>query len=278
MKKLIMMTTLAMATAQLCGVELSDKEAQVYDIKVTIKTTVAKSGKLSPKKNPFVSDTDTVVYRSQGSQTWTGVIWGCDCETLLGAWKTIGGGSEVVAGVAIWNSKKPYNIVFLDDMKWRVLNAIEAAGGNVEVAWTIGDSSDASNAFLAFAGFGKLDVNTSLECRSIIKSLSGNVAGWMPAPKKVTPGNPGICTFCSGLVGETPDTEEFAVAWVFCPCETIGDTEFTAVSGTWTLKYNNSLSKKLTDQSSILDVYTKFPSNVKTAVASKIAEVSGKGE
>ena len=278
MKRLIMMTTLAMATAQIYGVELSDKEAQVYDIKVTIKTTVAKSGKLSPKKNPFVSDTDTVVYRSQGSQTWTGVLWGCDCETLLGTWKTIGGGSEVVAGVAIWNSKKPYQIVFLDDMKWRVLNAIEAAGGDVEVAWTIGDSSDASNAFLAFAGFGKLDVNTALECRSIIKTLSGNVAGWMPAPKSVTPGNPGVCTFCSGVVGETPDTEDSAIGWDFCPCETIGDPEFTAVSGTWTLKYNKSLSKKLTDKSSILDVYSKFPSNVKTAVAEKIAEVSGKGE
>jgi len=278
MKKLIIAATLAATAAQLCVAETSEKEAQVYDIKVTVKTTAAKSGKLSSKKNPFVEDTGTIIYRTQGSQTWTGVLWGCDCETLLGAWRTVGDGSEVVEGVVIWNSKKPYQVVFLDDMKWRVLNAIEAGGGEVEAAWTIGDSSDESNAFLSFAGFGKLDVDKKFECRSVIKSLSGNVAGWMPAPKSVTQGNPGVCTFCSGLVGMTPDTEDSAVGWDFCPCETIGDLEFTAVSGTWTLKYNKSLSKKLTDKSSILDVYNKFPANVKTAVAEKIAEVSGKGE
>ena len=276
MKTSILWIALAVTGASLYGAEeeLDTKAAQVYDIKVTVKTTVAKSGKLSPKKNPFMGDVETVVYRTQGSQTWTGVLWGCDCETLLGAWETVGGAGEIVSGVAIWNSKKPYSIIFLDDMKWRVLNAIDASGSKVECAWTIGDSSDESNAFLAFAGFGTLQVVKTGECRNAIKTLSGNVAGWMPAPTKTTPGNPGICTFCGGVIGATEATEDMSIAWDFCPCAEIGDPEFTAVSGTWSMKYNQKFSKSLSSKSSILDVYTKFPSNVKTAVAVKIAEIT----
>jgi hypothetical protein len=180
-----------------------------------------------------------------------------------------------VSGVAIWNNKKPYSIVFLDDMKWRVLNAIDASGAKVECAWTIGDSSEKSNAFLAFAGFGTLQIDTGSECRSVIKSLAGNVAGWMPASTATTPGNPGVCTFCNGVIGATDDTVEVSVAWDFCPCGEIGDPAFTAVTGSWSLKYNKKLSKSLSSKSSILDVYTKFPSNVKTAIAAKIAEVIG---
>lgn len=281
MKKLLTLAAIAAFGTSLVhaaddGETDTDKEAQVYDIKVTAKTTAAKKGKLSLKKNKFIDESDTVVYRAQGSQSWTGVLWGCGCETLRGVWDTVGEGAEVVSGVAIWNNKKPNTIVFLDDMKWRVLNAIDAAGTKVEAAWTIGDSSDASNAFLAFAGFGALLANGAHEdCLYSVKSLAGNVAGWMPAPTMTTPGKPGVCTFCSGVIGTTPDEEDVAVAWSVCDCVDIGDPDFTAVSGTWSLKYNKTLSRKLSSASSILGVYTKFPETVKTAVAQKIGEVAG---
>ena len=53
-----------------------------------------------------------------------------------------------------------------------------------------------------------------------------------------------------------------------------GDGDYDFVSGTWTLKYNASLSKALMKNDSILAVYKKFPSNVEYAVAEKIAEYS----
>ena len=257
--------------------EAPEKEAQVYDIKVVVKTTAAKNAKLSVKKNPFIEEDAPVVFRAQASQTWQGVLWGCGCEAILGSWTTVGGG-EVVAGVAIWNAKKPYSILFLDDMQWRLLNAIDATGRKVEAAWTIGDSGDDSNAFLAFAGFGTLQIETKAECLSYIKTVSGNVSGWMPAPTITTPGKPGECTFCGGTVGQTDDEVERAVAWDFCECENMGDQEFTAVSGTWNFKYNKSLSSKLSKDTSILNVYKKFPTDIKTAIAAKIAEVLGSGE
>ena len=57
--------------------------AQVYDLTVTAKTTIAQKGKLK-KNHPFNPTTDTVVYRKQGTRKWTGVIWGCECESILG--------------------------------------------------------------------------------------------------------------------------------------------------------------------------------------------------
>lgn len=284
------MNVKTMCAAALAGIALTlsadtedEKAAQVYDIRVTIKTTAAKNGSLSKRKNPFVEENGKVVYRAQASQTWAGVLWGCGCETLLGEWKTVGEASDIVAGVAIWNSKSPYSIMFLDDMRWRVLDVFDTAATKCEAAWTIGDSSDDSAAFLAFAGFGTATLSTERDddrdlvlesCGSVVKSVSGSVAGWMPAPTKTILGDPGECTFCHGVTGATEDSEEVAVAWNPCPCEEIGDLAFTAVSGTWSIKYNKTASKKLSSTDSILKVYTKFPANVRTAIAAKIADVA----
>lgn len=254
--------------------------AQVYDLSVSVKTTQAQRGKLK-KGHPFNSSTDTLVYRKQGTQKWTGVIWGCECESIMGSWNLVGD-TKQVAGVAIWNTKKPYEIELMDDMSWHVLNAIDKDGTKVECAWTIGESSDDSGAFLAFAGFGQLVVkytaspceDPELNCGSYVKMMSGNVAGWMPAPALTTDGKPGKCTFC----GETEEGEEgeteVSEAWNYCPCMDLDTSDSTAVSGTWTLKFNASLSKSLMNSTSILEVYKKFPDNVKGAVALKIAEIS----
>ena len=102
MKKLTITTLLAATCAAAAFGATSFPEAQVYDIKVTVKTTVASRGKLSPKKNPFVTDgSASIVYRKQGSQTWKGLAWGCDCETIFGTWGTPAGNPKVVAGAVI---------------------------------------------------------------------------------------------------------------------------------------------------------------------------------
>lgn len=259
-----------------------DKAAQVYDVKVTLKTTMAKKASVSALKNAFVSENATIVYRTQGSQTWSGVIWGCSCDAILGKWTVINQSQGIVAGCVIWDNKSPHAIIFDEDIHWRLLNAIDKAGTKSEGAWTIGDSSDSSNAFLSFAGFGTLALSTEkvdgnlmiADCMSYVKNISGNVAGWMPAPYVTTYGKKGSCTFCTSEEDEE-DVNDYAAAWSFCDCAEFGDSDFTAVSGTWQIKYNASLSKKLRNSTSILDVYKKFPDNVKASVVAKIAATLG---
>lgn len=280
-------TTLALALAAAVGSQVfaeteEDKAAQVYDVKVTIKTTIAKKAKLSASKNPFISESDSIVYRAQGSQSWNGVIWGCSCDAILGSWTVINQGLGIVAGCVIWDKKAPHSIIFDEDIHWRLLNAIDKNGNKCEGAWTIGDSSDTSNAFLSFAGFGTLFLSTEkidgdltmADCMSYVKSISGNVAGWMPAPYVTVEGKKGKCTFCSSEPDDEDETN-YATAWNFCDCAEFGDSDFTAVSGTWSIKYNAALSRKLRDSTSILDVYSKFPKTVEASVSAKIAETLG---
>ena len=259
-----------------------DKAAQVYDVKITVKTTAAKSAKISSAKNPFIADSDTIVYRAQSSQTWIGIIWGCNCDAILGSWKVINQSQGIVAGCVIWDKKAPHTIIFDEDIHWRLLNAIDKNGNKVEGTWTIGDSSDSSNAFLSFAGFGALQLSTVktdgdssvADCMSYVKSISGNVAGWMPAPYVTIEGKKGACTFCNYEEDEE-DSISYAAAWDFCDCADFGDSDFTAVTGTWSIKYNSSLSKKLRNTTSILNVFNGFPQSVKASVSEKISETLG---
>lgn len=279
MKKL--MLTLAFAVSLVGMTYASDKEAQVYDLAVTVKTTAAKSAKLSPSKNPFVTDSEKVVYRIQGTQKWKGLVWGCDCTALSGKWQVIDETSGSVAGCVIWNTKGN-SIVFLDDLNWRLLNAIDMKGDKCEGSFTIGNMEEDSTAFLTFGGFGMLAIKYSsspcedpeLNCTSYLKSMTGNVAGWMPAPTLKTAGKPGDCIFCGESDPDEPDVEDAAIAWDFCPCEEYADLDLTAIAGTWTLKYNPTLSKKLKNNARITNVY-KFPSAVAGQVERKISEVSG---
>ncbi len=288
MKKLLVTAILtAVCSADMLGDE-TFPEAQVYDVKITVKTTIAKRGKLSPTKNPFVTDgSESIIYRKQGSQSYKGLVWGCDCESIFGIWGTPAGNDDVITGAVIWNTKKPYSILLCDDMHWHVMNAIDQKGDKCECAWTIGESTDDSNAFLSFAGFGKLVLKTEREdgnltlasCGSYIKSVSGNVTGWMPAPFITTEGREEVCTFCGVVVEGEEASEDTAVAWQHCECnapETA--TDYTAVSGTWSIKYNASLSKKLANSASIFDVYKSFPSTVKARMEEKIAEIKGEDD
>ena len=103
-KTIIAAFAAALFAAPAFAAEEYEAAAQVYDLTVSIKTTQAAKAKLSPKKNPFITDgTVQTVYRKQGTQKWTGVLWGCECEAVMGQWGLINGGSTV-AGAAIWNT------------------------------------------------------------------------------------------------------------------------------------------------------------------------------
>jgi len=273
-KKLLFVGCVAVACAAMADEE--EKSAQVYDLTITVKTTTAKSGKLSTSSNKFLTESGTVVYRTQSTSKWKGLVWGCDCNSLAGKWQLVDADAGTVAGCVIWDSKQN-DVLFIEDLNWRLLNAIDKNGDKCEGSFTIGNMDDASEAFLAFAGFGSLSVDYSaspcedpeVHCTSYVKQMSGNVAGWMPAPTLTTGGRTGSCTFCGTYdPGEDPTTD-MATAWNFCPCEEYADLEHTAVSGSWSLKYNSKASKKLKKSATIVDVVS-LPSNVKLKVEQKM--------
>ena len=266
--------------------EEDSSAAQVYNLTITVKTTQAARGTLK-KGHPFDSSTDAVIYRKQVTQKWSGLIWGCNCDALAGKWQIVNDAAGSVAGCVIWNNAKPNDVLFIDDINWRLLNAIDKSGDKCEGSWTIGDMSDDSAAFLAFAGFGTLQTvytvlpceDPEINCTSYLKSMSGSVAGWMPAPSYKTIGKAGSCTFCGEYDPGEESTMDAATAWDFCPCEEYADIGFTAVSGTWSIKYNSSASKKLsgkTDGASrtIVDVVS-MPASVKLRVTQKLLETLG---
>ena len=206
-----------------------------------------------------------------------------DCEALLGKWEVLPTNPDSVSGAVIWTAASPYNIILLDDMRWHVLGAVDKKGNRCEAAWTIGESGDDSKAFLSFAGFGTLTLHhedDEIYCTSYIKSLSGTIAGWMPAPAYLVKGKAALCTFCGIVSAGSEDSYETAESWEFCTCASMGDDQFTAVSGTWALKYNSSLSKKLASENTptITSAYTKFPTSVKKAIEQKIADVKADAE
>lgn len=280
-------TTIAMALAATftCTAAEDIATAQVYQLKATVKTMTAAKARISPSSNPFMLSTETVIYRKPTTVTWYGFVWGCDCETVTGKWALMPN-NESVSGAVIWTASSPYSIILLDDMDWHVMGAIDKSGDRCEAAWTIGKSDDASNAFLSFAGFGTLALKTGkrgegeIFCTSYIQSLNGTVSGWMPAPTYFVKGKEAVCTFCGGGDEGTDDTYETAESWNFCTCAKVGDSTFTAVSGTWKMVYNASLSKKLASEKtpSITLAYTKFPASVKRAIEAKIAAVKADAE
>ena len=112
----------------------------------------------------------------------------------------------------------------------------------------------AAPALAAFNPQGATAFNGLNECgEAIITQMSGNVAG-----SATNVGGNGGCVFC-GLVQCT--------AYPFCNCDlgAVAVSDQSAVYGTWTLRYNASLSNRLLGFSSIRSIYN-FP----TAVADMV--------
>ena len=245
MKTKMMMIAVVMAA----GSTFAD--AQVYQFSATLKTTVAARGRVSAAMLTCLDESETLVYRKQGTVKLAGLIWGCECEAL--------------AAVSGWNGEGEDGCVFWDgsnkqllsgEFAWKLLNRIDSTAKKSEGAWTY--ESDCY--FLTGGGFGSVKVvNEDIT----IPAMSGNLAGWKCAPGYTYKTGKYIpCTFCDPGQEES---EEWitAIAWTLCDC---GDSEdFTAVSGTWKLKYNATATKKLRNSSSVFDAY-KFPDYVKNGL------------
>ena len=243
--KRILITMLASATAA-CAMS----ETLVFDISMKVKTTVAKTGAINVAC--IVSnDAARIVYRKQGTLDVKGLIWGCTCDSLVGPLSYT---APTADGCYFWNVTDSEPIVG-GVISWPVLHRIEDKMKKAEGVMEF----KADEWYLLCAGFGRVDNKTFPN--GLLMNLNGYFAGWRIAPKwkrtTVIHGQP--CTFCeSGTADITTEEEVSAEAWALCACALPSDK--TAAFGTWKLKYNKSLSKKLgaTGITSITEVYT-FP-------------------
>lgn len=147
---------------------------------------------------------------------------------------------------------------------WWFLQRIGSRAEKVEGVWELLDNYSGFFEYdLIGAGFGTArmgTVNTTAnlvgmgavagtavnglnECgEAIITSMTGNVAGNITQS-----GNNGGCVFC-GVVN--------CVAFPFCNCaSSLGVANTTAAFGTWTLRYNQQLSRRLLANGSIRDCF-----------------------
>ena len=230
-------------------------ETIVFDVSMTVKTTIAKQGKLT--SSCVVSNgTVNITYRKQGTIKVQGLIWGCKCESLIGP---LGYTAASDDGCYFWNvtDKQPLtNGTIFWPVLHRIDNRMKKAEGVMELS--------ADGWYLLCAGFGKVtDITASL---GQLLDLKGYFAGWRLAPTwtKTTYGVP--CTFCDSGTADITEVVP-AQAWALCTCAAPSDK--TAAFGNWTLKYNKNLSKRLNDVTAITAVYT-FPTYV-TAAMTKVS-------
>ena len=262
MKKLM----IAAAAAVVAAGAFAD--AQVYDYKLSLKTTTCAEGKVA--KGSFyevalgMEKGDEISYRKSASVTLNGVSWGCDCkDALAGAWaeRELADGTIVYDGLTFWNKKSGAFLGGAHDattITWDMMNRIGKKGSDVEMSFDIIDEANASFEFKC-AGMGTIkdSINENaancIDEASYIKSAKGNVAGFM-AP------DTGACYYCDEVVCDVYD---------FCECLGLMDGSRTVAYGTWTMKYNASASKKLRTTAKITSSYSAFPKAIKEALVAK---------
>lgn len=245
MKKTMLLPIIALAATTALA------EPIVFDVTLTVKTTVAKQGKLT-SACVVSNGTAVISYRKQGTVKVQGLIWGCKCESLTGALSYTKPSDD---GCYFWNitDKQPLTN---GTITWPVLhrldNRMKKAEGVMELL--------ADDWYLLCAGFGRADDLTGSIGQLV--NLKGYFAGWRLAPMitKTTYGIP--CTFCDSGTADITELVPLQ-AWALCSCADASDK--TAAFGSWTIKYNKNLSKRLNDVTEITTVYS-FPSYVIAAM------------
>lgn len=264
MKK--MMIVIAVMSAG--GLALAD-DAQVYEMQLTMKTTVTQSGKVKFVACDCPVDSSTL-YRKQGNVRIKGLIWGCGCTTLSDSMISTNSTSLAKAeyGYIFWNetTKRPMNLKF----KWEFLNRIDKTAKKSEGTWSL--TSEDGNFCVVGSGFGTVKDTTvkdpiCMRTATWVPTMTGNFAGWSTPGAIVTvKATSGECSWCKKVEGTEEQTAS-AAGWSLCSC---GDSDKrTAANGTWKLKYNQRASKALSSTAkpveSVTQVYA-FPAYVKSVI------------
>ena len=262
MKKIMIAALLLMAGGAFA------KEAQVYEMTMTIKTTTAKSGKVKPALCEWPNAN---AYRKSATIKIKGVIWGCDCETI-GEPEPLSN-AVATAGYVFWNETT--HEIIDSGFGWKLFNRIEKNAKKVEGTWTLATTN--GNFCLMGGGIGTIKDETIVDgdyCdfkQVMISSMSGNVAGWMlPSPVIVQKGSEEVCEKCEVKEGIS-DVVIRVPGWTVC-CKCGEGADWATAWGTWKLKYSPKYSKKWASVSAdtkITDVYPAFPSYVRDHILSK---------
>lgn len=207
-------------------------ECSVYNLKIKVKTLAPKA--LTIKQD--CDDDDCVAYYKNATRTFDGLVWLCDatCED----WED---GYDIV----MWEKATKSPVLGLlakgtnenEKVTFDVLSRFDKKANKVQAATTfeleVGD--------ITVAGFGTFDVK-----KNNIKSISGNAAGTLEPADSVEKGCNECTAYVIGLCEEF-DGYEYAT-------ET---TTEVAASGTWSLKYNKSLSTGSKRASQVVPSYAQ---------------------
>lgn len=247
-----------------CGSALAD--AQFYEIDLKVKTTVTASG--TPKMVSCDLRTDeSTLYRKQGTVNIKGVIWGCDCDTLIKGEPYTS--STNAFGYFFWNAttKKPLNV----QLRWPIANRIDKSANKSELTWIL--ESEDGLFYLVGSGFGKLqddvlkDKDNCTLVSSILAPASGSFAGWMlPGAVVTVKATKGTCNWCEKIEG-TEAVTAVASGWPIClECgESCSVNQASSAHGSWKVKYNKKASAKLQTASKVTEAYA-FPAYVKAVM------------
>ena len=252
MKKLmIAAATAAMIGGAFAGGLCSDEVSSgcaVYNVKFKLKTLDAK---LANVKGGDCGEDDKCVYLENATRTIDGIIWDCDatCATL----------NDDMMNVALWEVKSKMGVgdllwfdttnkVFAaNDLPFDLINRYSKKANKVQARWELKDLDltnkagvGAGSVTINAAGFGSFDAK-----KEIVKSLSGNAVGYFTqalTTKYAECGEPMVADLCTEFTDWCTDGE---------PAEKL------AASGTWSVKYNASLSKGTKSLRSIVPSYAQ---------------------
>ena len=294
MKKLMV----ASAAVALAGVSFAKvEEARVYDVKAIAMTTVAAKNTVGKDFNPFLTrdraGIDQLVYRQITTKSYSGLIWGCDCDAIAGYTekeevailgpdlRPTGQTTNHWEGSVIWDDqpvkvggRDVYRTVWVgpaaDEREgagkgiWKFINVVEALGDKVEGCWEInpitpGCTSTSTTNMLVGAGFGYLagageSLNTTTNCATATPSyMTGYFAGYVGAPILSWNNSRPVCIYCQQVVIDSDCVA--AEVWDFCRCVPFMDAEKTACFGQWTLSVDPELSNAIMNEVDALDAF-----------------------
>ena len=249
MKKLL---TFAAVAAMSCGAfaDLCDDDpaqptsCSVYDVKISLKTLGAKTLKCTDDCASDCEDPTLVGYYENVTRTINGIFWSCThlCTELedgmnFVAWEK---SKKAPASALIVYDGTNYigDSVAIENLD-RYSKKANKVQGTVEFPLVL----NGGDAAVAAAGFGTYDAKND-----VVKSISGYCVGVLDPLAAVTTECAEVDVYVMGIC------EDFT-SW----CEDGEDAEALVAYGTWSVKYNASLSKGTKRLSQIVPAYCFAP-------------------
>jgi hypothetical protein len=266
MKKLMIVAAAAAmvgaAYADLCDEVIDAGGCALYNVKFTFKTLAAKDAKCSATL--LGSDACTALdadiatkglaYLDNTTRKFEGILWQCEAACFEGAMPNEGAQGAGSINYVLWEKKSElaispksvYNSAADADPRWAgggeaateeakfdILGRYGKKAQKVTAYWKPTMNADLAGNEIVAAGFGTFDTK-----KKVIKSLSGN------AVAKLTPlaaGSESLCGEANTMIAVLAYMCHDFKSWCCCVCV---NTALAPASGSWSLKYNSSLSKK----------------------------------